>query len=129
MLFVRRKNNPFKGSLAFPGGFVDYGEEPQKAVIRELKEECNLEGKEIRLITVAGKADRDPRGHTVSSVFAVKVSNLGSLQAGDDAAAVEWVKLEKINESPQQLAFDHGDIFKEFLKWFENNKNFYQGLE
>ena len=28
ILLITRKNPPFKGCLAFPGGFVDYNEDP-----------------------------------------------------------------------------------------------------
>lgn len=46
--------DPFKGKLAFPGGFVDYGEDPKSASERELKEECGIDGRVRRLVTVAG---------------------------------------------------------------------------
>jgi 8-oxo-dGTP diphosphatase len=47
---IKRKGQPFKGYFAFPGGFVDYNEEPQQGCLRELKEECNLDGKSIELV-------------------------------------------------------------------------------
>ncbi len=46
ILLITRLNYPFKGQLAFPGGFVDYGEDPEVACIRELMEECNISGNE-----------------------------------------------------------------------------------
>lgn len=46
ILLITRGRDPFKGFLAFPGGFVDYNEDPMNACIRELKEECGIEGSE-----------------------------------------------------------------------------------
>ena len=63
-----------KGSLAFPGGFVDYNEDPDDACLRELKEECNIEGYEPKLVTVAGNPKRDPRKHIISIVYHVLFS-------------------------------------------------------
>ena len=45
ILLVQRKFPPSAGSWVLPGGFVDQGERPQDAVLRELKEEANLNGK------------------------------------------------------------------------------------
>ena len=73
VLLITRGRDPHKGCHAFPGGFVDYGEDPLNAVVRELKEECGVDGFEPELITVAGNPDRDPRGHTVSIVYAVNI--------------------------------------------------------
>ena len=44
ILLITRGRDPFKGCYAFPGGFVDYGEDPKHAVIRELQEECSITG-------------------------------------------------------------------------------------
>ena len=41
VLLIRRGEEPWKGCWAFPGGFVDYGEDPETAVVRELAEECS----------------------------------------------------------------------------------------
>lgn len=56
ILLINRGKNPFKDHLALPGGFVDYNEDPEDAVLRELKEETSLDGEiPVRLITVRGK--------------------------------------------------------------------------
>ena len=74
ILLITRGRDPFKGHYAFPGGFVDYGEDPEVACVRELKEECCIEGKGTpELICVAGNPNRDPRQHTVSVVYHVEV--------------------------------------------------------
>jgi 8-oxo-dGTP diphosphatase len=66
IVLIRRKNPPFKGELALPGGFVDIGETIENACIREAYEETNINVKLIKLIGVFSDPKRDPRGHTVS---------------------------------------------------------------
>ena len=73
ILLITRGRPPFEGSYAFPGGFVDYGEDPKVACLRELQEECCVAGSQPELITVAGKPDRDPRKHVISIVYAVQI--------------------------------------------------------
>ena len=62
VLLITRGREPWKGMLAFPGGFVDKGEDPEESVIRELKEECGIDGKVVKILCVRGKPTRDPRG-------------------------------------------------------------------
>ena len=69
ILLVTRGHDPFKDHLAFPGGFVEYGEEPGKGCLRELKEETNLDGKNLELLTIRGEPNRDPRKHVVTIVY------------------------------------------------------------
>ena len=71
ILLETRGNAPDEGKLAFPGGFVDYGEEPEYGCIRKLKEETELDGKDIELLTVRGNPNRDPRRHVVSIFYLV----------------------------------------------------------
>ena len=107
VLLIRRGIEPWKGMLAFPGGFVEKGEDPQHAVLRELEEECGLEGKVIRLLCVRGSPDRDPRGHVVSIAYVVSAT--GEPVAGDDAASAAWHKISEVKE----MAGDHLSILDE----------------
>ena len=58
VLLIRRGRMPWKGKLAFPGGFVDYGENPETAALRELREECGIDGRDPQLYAVKGRPDR-----------------------------------------------------------------------
>ena len=107
VLLINRGKEPWKGMLAFPGGFVDKGEDPEDAVIRELKEECSLEGEVIRILCVRGDPKRDPRGHIVSLAYLVSAE--GEPTAGDDAANAAWYKISEIKE----MAGDHMSILDE----------------
>jgi 8-oxo-dGTP diphosphatase len=109
LLLVRRGKEPFKGKHALPGGFVEYGESVERAVVREVREETGLETRIVELHGVYSDPDRDPRGHTVSAVFVCEVTG-GELKAGDDAARAEFVPLDKVPE----LAFDHEKIMADF---------------
>jgi len=127
LLLVRRGRYPFEGMLALPGGFVEYGETVEDAVVRETKEETGLECEVGKLITVASRPDRDPRKHCVTVVFELhrpdhlgEAEWRGQLQAGDDAAEVELIELEVLREGLEsgevQMGFDHGDIVEGWLR-------------
>ena len=107
IVLVKRKNEPFKGMHALPGGFVEYGETVEQAVLREVKEETGLEVKILKLLGVYSDPKRDPRGHTVAVAF-LCAEESGELRAGDDAAGASSFK-----EIPDKLAFDHRKILKE----------------
>lgn len=109
-LVVIERTNPPLG-YALPGGFVDYNESVEDAVVREIKEETNLDFKDIRLLTVSSEPDRDPRFHTVSVVFCGRGE--GELCAGDDAAKAH---VYKFDELPYEMAFDHRNLIDEYLK-------------
>ncbi|MFX1491320.1 MAG: NUDIX domain-containing protein [Promethearchaeota archaeon] len=104
VLFIRRRNHPFKDWWALPGGLVQIGETVEAAVIREVKEETGLCVESMQLIGVFSNPNRDPRGHTVSVAYLVS-SVSGTLKAGSDAAEVQV-----FNELPKELAFDHRHI-------------------
>ncbi len=105
VLLIRRKYDPFKGAFALPGGFIDVGETVENGCRRELKEETGLEVGALRIIGVYSDPDRDPRGHTCSIAYLAQVGRLEP-QAGDDAAAAEWVA----DWRAEKLAFDHAQI-------------------
>ena len=108
VLLIRRKNPPFQGSYALPGGFVEIGETLEAACRRELLEETGVKAGRLRLVGVYSDPERDPRGHTCSVVFLVRVAR-AAVRAGSDAAAAEWVK----DWSKVELAFDHAAILKD----------------
>ena len=109
IVLIRRKNPPFKGFLALPGGFVDVGETVEEACLREVYEETRLRVKIMKLIGVFSDPDRDPRGHNISvAFFCIPISEKENPEANDDAAALEIIPLKKIPSL--DLAFDHTDI-------------------
>jgi 8-oxo-dGTP diphosphatase len=111
ILLIQRNHSPFEGMWALPGGFVEYGEKTEEAMVREMTEETGLKTKIQAVMGVYSDPHRDPRGHTVTVVYLVE-SIGGSLHAGDDAGNVKFFK---VNELPE-LAFDHAIIVKDAFK-------------
>jgi len=109
IVLIERKNKP-KG-LALPGGFVDVGESVEDALVREMKEETNLDVIISRVLGIYSDPARDPRFHTASVVYVAKAQ--GQPQGGDDA---KEAKLYTLKEIPlDQLVFDHAKIVKDYL--------------
>jgi len=106
VLLIRRKNEPFKGAYALPGGFVDIGETVEAACRREVLEEAGIAVGELRLVGVYSDPSRDPRGHTVSIAYMTFLPQAPSPKAGSDAEEADWVEDWRTLE----LAFDHAEI-------------------
>jgi len=109
VVLIHRKNPPFKGELALPGGFVDVGETVEDACIREAYEETNIHVNIVKLIGVFSNPNRDPRGHNLSIAFLCEpLTDSEKPIAKDDAQSLEIVNFTDI--ASLKLAFDHKDI-------------------
>jgi 8-oxo-dGTP diphosphatase len=110
VLLVKRKHDPFRDRWALPGGFVNYRETLEDAVVREVEEETGLHTSVRQLLGVYSHPDRDPRDHTVSSAFILQ-GGQGEPCGGDDAQEARFHPLGGLPE----LAFDHTDIISDAL--------------
>jgi ADP-ribose pyrophosphatase YjhB (NUDIX family) len=108
VILIKRKNPP--PGWAIPGGFVDYGETLEDAVIREMKEETCLDVTLLRQFHTYSAPDRDPRHHTVSTIFIATAS--GTPAAADDAADIGIFTKETL---PEEIAFDHRQILEDYF--------------
>ncbi|HLA56130.1 MAG TPA: NUDIX hydrolase [Flavobacterium sp.] len=106
LLLIKRKNEPFKGSWALPGGFVEEDEDLQDAAHRELLEETGVKIETSVQLKAFGKPGRDPRQRTVAVAFMAFVDGNTIAKAADDAAEAAWFPVNKLPE----LAFDHLEI-------------------
>lgn len=109
IVLIKRRNPPY--GWAIPGGFADYGESLEKAAMREAREETNLDVKLIRQFHTYSDPRRDPRHHSISTVYIAKAK--GTPKAKDDA-----LEIKIFNEStlPDEIAFDHRSILKDYFK-------------
>ena len=105
VLLIRRGHEPCKDMLAFPGGFVEYGEDPEDAVKRELLEETGIIGDNPISIAVHGEPTRDPRKHVIALFYRVEVDPNSVPTAGDDASEAHWIPLDQVTE--EEIAGDH----------------------
>ncbi len=120
IVLIKRKNPPYKECWAFPGGFVEYGETTENAVLREIYEETNLRTKIKHLLGVYSDPDRDPRGHTVSVVYILEPIG-GTLKGSDDAKEAKLFNIEEVKNL--DLAFDHKKIFYDYLNYLKKTKS------
>ena len=117
ILLIKRKHEPFAGSFALPGGFLEMSEEPSEGAKRELFEETGIQPRELNPIFACGQTGRDPRGRSITLVFGTLIrKDLFRPQGGDDASEAAWMKLL----TPPRMAFDHARILREVfssLRW------------
>ena len=109
IVLIKRKNPPY--GWAIPGGFVDYGESLEQAAVREAKEETNLDVKLIRQFHAYSDPIRDPRHHSISTVYVAKAKGLP--KAKDDAIDIGIFTESNL---PEKIAFDHRSILKDYFK-------------
>ncbi len=119
VLMIERKNEPFVGGWALPGGFVDMEEELETAAARELAEETGISGVPLEQFHAFGKVGRDPRGRSVTIAFVGMLKSPDTspaLKAGDDAADARWFPVTDLPET----AFDHTEIIDTALNWLHS---------
>jgi len=108
IVLIERKNPPH--GWALPGGFVDYGESLEKAALREAKEETSLDVVLTEQFYTYSDPRRDPRHHSVSTVFIATAE--GEPRGADDAKVARLFQEEGL---PTPLVFDHAQILRDYF--------------
>ena len=112
IVLIKRRHPPV--GWAIPGGFVDYGESLEEAALREAREETSLEVTLIRQMHTYSEPDRDPRQHTITTVYIAR--GRGVPVAADDAEAIGIFGKDSL---PQPLMFDHARILKDYFTKYQ----------
>ena len=116
ILLEKRKGEPGKGKWSIPGGLVELGERAEQTVIREVREETNLEVENPELIDVVDSITFDEGGrikyHFVIIDYFVKLKS-GTVKAADDAAELKWVPFNEVEKY---------DLTKTFRAFFQRNR-------
>jgi len=115
IVLIKRKNPPL--GWAIPGGFIDYGESAEDAALREAQEETTLKVQLVELLHVYSDPKRDPRHHTISTVFIAEAS--GIPHGADDAAEAQVFTEGNL---PAPLAFDHAQILQDYFTYKRTGK-------
>lgn len=116
VILIKRLNPPH--GWALPGGFVDYGESVEQTAVREAKEETDLDIEITKLIGVYSKPGRDPRFHTITTVFSATAA--GEPKAGDDAGEIG---IFTKNNLPEVIAFDHREVLNDYFRTLEGKSD------
>lgn len=126
VLLIRRRNDPFKGRFAFPGGFVDENENIVDAVYRELHEETSIdlrgEHKGYAMTplqqvkTFGDDISRDPRGWCITVLYGCVVDPAvkEKTRAADDAEEAVWFPVARV--PMEEMAFDHDEMVRQLAK-------------
>ncbi len=117
VLLIKRRNPPYQGCWALPGGYVNQNEQALQTAKRELAEETHLTGVKLKPIGFFDTPGRDPRGWTVSVVHLgfVASSKLRLARPGDDACQLTFLSLQ----TRASLAFDHARILRYADRWLK----------
>ncbi|KAA0235132.1 MAG: hypothetical protein JJLCMIEE_01435 [Acidimicrobiales bacterium] len=122
VLLIRRRDHPYQGYWALPGGFADPDEDLEQAAQRELLEETGLSTfpGHLEQLRTYGRPERDPRMRVISVAYLGMVPGITRPEAGSDAAVARlWPVEDVLSDDEQvrpQLAFDHATIIEDGLE-------------
>jgi len=99
ILFTRRKFDPARNTLDLPGGFVDYNEDVQEALKREVYEELNLKINNVRFLSSFPNKYKYKNiiYNTLDLIFIAHIDSIENIQVNDDVSGYELIKPEEVD--------------------------------
>jgi mutator protein MutT len=99
VLLTTRAFNPAKGMLDLPGGFVDMNETAEEAIIRELKEELNINIQNPKyLFSIPNEYEFSGiTVHTLDIFFKIEIDDNTIIKTDDDVASAQFYDLNNVN--------------------------------
>jgi 8-oxo-dGTP diphosphatase len=118
VLLELRNHEPDKGKWALVGGFVDWDETTEEAVIREVKEEIGVDAEVTRLFGVYSDPDRDNNRNiqNVAIVYLLRLLSEDFIINPEEVQEVRWFPLEDLSKN---IAFDHQKVIEDYKKMYE----------
>lgn len=117
ILLIERGIEPYKGTWALPGGFLNMNETVEEGAARELFEETHVKDVFLEQFHVFSTVDRDPRERVITVAFYALVRQSDyQILAGDDAARALWFDVDEL----PPLAFDHEEIISKAREYLRN---------
>ncbi|MBA7698931.1 GDP-mannose mannosyl hydrolase [subsurface metagenome] len=112
VVLIKRKYPPYQGFYALPGGSVEKGEKLNEALIREVREETNLNVDITNKIGFYDEERRDPRGNVHSTAYrCIILGNISEMQTGEETEEVKLFSKQQVKE--MELAFDHKKMLRD----------------
>ena len=113
VLLIKRRNWPYEGYWAIPGGFIEMRESLEESARRELEEETGLRDIYMEQLYTFGDPERDPRTRVITVAYLALVDYLQlDPRAADDAGDVGWFSMYDL----PSLAFDHAQMLDYTIK-------------
>lgn len=123
MLLIKRGDHPYLGQWALPGGFVKMHESLDKAALRELKEETNIDDIYMEQLYTWGDVTRDPRTRVISTSYMSLVdSSALDIKANDDADDAKWFTVSFKLYQEQKTLTEKGYILQRLFKLSLSNE-------
>jgi mutator protein MutT len=116
ILLTRRTHNPFEGFFCLPGGHIDAFEEADVAVVREVKEETDLDFVDVEFFHLNEEIYPDKKIHNIALCYVGE--GKGTLKINEESSESIWVDMQKASE--MELAFGHEKVIEFFIEQYEN---------
>lgn len=109
ILLLKRAAEPLKNYWCLPGGVIEYDEKPEDSIVREVKEETNLDIKIVKLVGVY-LIDNDPRGNGIDVIYEGKIAN-DTFEIGKEHSQFDFFSFQNL---PSPIAYKHRQAIAEF---------------